>query len=121
MSKFLVGGGYILDTPNQYHVKSSAAFLESQILKDAAGEQPYKTPVGSGKHGSSELSLPIQNYFWKGDTDDRNKEAMMEHIINPDSAERDAATVEYDGNHQYMLTQENKDPLQNLLDKNNQE
>ena len=45
----------------------------------------------------------------------------MEHIINPDSAERDAATVEYDGTQQYMLTQENEDPLQNLLDKNNQE
>ena len=45
----------------------------------------------------------------------------MEHIINPDSVERDAATVEYDGTQQYMLTQENEDPLQNLLDKNNQE
>jgi hypothetical protein len=45
----------------------------------------------------------------------------MENIVNPDSAERDAATVEYDGTQQYMLTQENEDPLQNLLDKNNQE
>ena len=45
----------------------------------------------------------------------------MDHIINPDSTDRDAATVEFDGNHQYMLTQENEDPLQNLLDKNNQE
>ena len=45
----------------------------------------------------------------------------MEHIINPDSVERDAATVEYDGTQQYMLTQENEDPLQNLIDKNNQE
>ena len=45
----------------------------------------------------------------------------MENIVNPDSAERDAATVEYDGTQQYMLTQENEDPLQNLLNKNNQE
>ena len=44
----------------------------------------------------------------------------MENIVNPDSAERDAATVEYDGNQHYMMTQENEDPLQSLLEKNNQ-
>ena len=58
-SKFQVIAGDILDTPNQFHVKSSVAFLESQILKDAAEDQPFKTPVYPSKHGSSEMTLPI--------------------------------------------------------------
>lgn len=51
--------GDILDTPNQYHVKSSVAILESQILKDAAEDQPFKTPLNASKQGSSEMTLPI--------------------------------------------------------------
>ena len=51
--------GDILDTPNQFHVKSSVDFLESQILKDAAEDQPFKTPLNAGKHDSSEMTLPI--------------------------------------------------------------
>lgn len=51
--------GDILDTPDEFLVKSSGAFLESQILKETAEDHPYKTPAGTGKHGSSEMTLPI--------------------------------------------------------------
>jgi hypothetical protein len=57
-------------------------------------------------------------FFWKGGSTDEhlNEGSRREHTVNPDSIERDNATVEYDGNHQYLASQDNEDPLQNLLD-----
>ena len=89
--------------------------MESLILREM-GDHAFKSPDDPVQQTPTEQLR--SEFFWKGNTDEHlNEGSRREHTVNPDSADRDAMPIDYEGNNQYIVSQENEDPLEELLHK----